>query len=336
MQGHYATRKAAQGNSRIGRSSARRPFTRSVEFPKVALLAHGKRTRPRWTAAVTAMAETYSRDLNLSTRMTSARRSLGSLRRLRDLYWSGGAQLRSTDASKRIDDPSSTPRRRALICGRRIQPAQAQPRWARARRVTLWSCWAPPTRAETSGLARCHGAADELQNGCLKVILERTMASVPNWSEMRHVTKCADTATAGASRGVARGRGRCSWAVHGGRGADRQIVDALQPVLASEERRGLGRDVCGGGGKGCREEAGSRAEVEAGVEAEAEAEAKAEAEAEAEAEAQAEVGWRAVLVEFWVPTSVGSRPSATSLRGDGKVGPSGSSPGGRVRGAAGE
>jgi len=48
------------------------------------------------------------------------------------------------------------------------------------------------TRAETSGLARCHGAADELQNGCvqktgcLKVILERTMASVPDWSEMRH------------------------------------------------------------------------------------------------------------------------------------------------------
>ena len=48
------------------------------------------------------------------------------------------------------------------------------------------------TRAETSGLARCHGAADEIQNGCvqktgcLKVILERTMASVPNWSEMRH------------------------------------------------------------------------------------------------------------------------------------------------------
>ena len=48
------------------------------------------------------------------------------------------------------------------------------------------------TRAETSGLARCHGAADELQNGCvqktgcLKVILERTVASVPDWSEMRH------------------------------------------------------------------------------------------------------------------------------------------------------
>ena len=48
------------------------------------------------------------------------------------------------------------------------------------------------TRAETSGLARCHGAADELQNGCvqktgcLKVILERTLASVPDWSEMPH------------------------------------------------------------------------------------------------------------------------------------------------------
>jgi hypothetical protein len=77
------------------RSSARRPFTRSVEFPKVALLAHGKRTRPRWTAAATATAETCSRYLNLSTRMTSARRSLGSLRRQRDLLWSSGAQLSS-------------------------------------------------------------------------------------------------------------------------------------------------------------------------------------------------------------------------------------------------
>ena len=50
------------------------------------------------------------------------------------------------------------------------------------------------TRAETSGLARCHGASVELQNGCvqktgcLKVILEKTigMASVPDWSEMWH------------------------------------------------------------------------------------------------------------------------------------------------------
>ena len=58
-----------------------------------------------------------------------------------------------------------------------VRPAQAQPRWA-----------------DTSGLARCHGAADELQNGCvqktgcLKVILEKTigMASVPDWSEMWH------------------------------------------------------------------------------------------------------------------------------------------------------
>ena len=39
---------------------------------------------------------------------------------------------------------------------------------------------------------------------------------------------------------------------------------------------------------------------------------------------------------FRLPSGDGSRPSATSLRGDGKVGPSGSSPGGRVRGAAGE
>jgi len=31
--------------------------------------------------------------------------------------------------------------------------------------------------------------------------------------------------------------------LHGGRGAGRQIVDALQPVQASEERRGLVWDV---------------------------------------------------------------------------------------------
>jgi hypothetical protein len=28
-------------------------------------------------------------------------------------------------------------------CGRRTTAAQAQPRWARARRVTLWNCWVP-------------------------------------------------------------------------------------------------------------------------------------------------------------------------------------------------
>jgi hypothetical protein len=69
---------------------SRRPLSlwrlRRRSSAKVALLAYGKRTRPRWAAAATATAETCSRDLNnLSTRMTSARRSLGSLRRLRDL-----------------------------------------------------------------------------------------------------------------------------------------------------------------------------------------------------------------------------------------------------------
>jgi hypothetical protein len=91
-------------------------------------------------------------------------------------------------------------RRRALMiraqrlvgehCGRRTTGTSS---------TSLGSCAASDfvellgaTRAETSGLARCHGAAGELQNGCvqntgcLKVILERTMASVPDWSEMRH------------------------------------------------------------------------------------------------------------------------------------------------------
>jgi hypothetical protein len=40
-----------------------------VEFPKVALLAHGKRTRPKWTAAATATAETCSRDLFSTCRL---------------------------------------------------------------------------------------------------------------------------------------------------------------------------------------------------------------------------------------------------------------------------
>jgi len=74
--------------------------------------------------------------------------------------------------------------------------------------------------------------------------------------------------------------------LHGSRGADRQIVDALQPVQASVE---MG---CGWGG-GVEEEAKkAKAEAEAEAEAEGEAEAKAEAEAEGEAkgEALAEAG----------------------------------------------
>jgi len=92
---HTKSGSSGRAYSRIVVRAPGGRFTRSVEFPKVALLAHGKRTRPRWTAAATATAETCSRDLNLSTLMTSARRSLGSLRRLRDLSWNGGAQLSS-------------------------------------------------------------------------------------------------------------------------------------------------------------------------------------------------------------------------------------------------
>ena len=76
-----------------------------------------------------------------------------------------------------------------------VRPAQAQPRWGRARRVTLWSCWGPrvPRLQVSRGVT---AAADELHNGCvqktgcLKVILERTMArSVPDWIEMWHSGK---------------------------------------------------------------------------------------------------------------------------------------------------
>ena len=50
------------------------------------------------------------------------------------------------------------------------------------------------TRAQTSGLAQYHGAAGELRNGriCVKdrvfkaLILDKTLASVPDWSEMPH------------------------------------------------------------------------------------------------------------------------------------------------------
>jgi len=112
------------------------------------------------------------------------------------------------------------------------------------------------------------------------------MASVPNWSEMRHSDQMRGHSDSRREpwrctrpRQVRLG---CAWRP-GCRQADSRCI-GLQPVQAIEERRGLGRDVCGGGGKGSREEAGSRAEVEAEVEAEAEAEAKAEAEAEAQAE----------------------------------------------------
>ena len=89
--------------------------------------------------------------------------------------------------------------------------------------------------------------------------------------------------------------------LHGSRGADRQIVDALQPVQASvemgcgwgggveEEAKAVaeaGTEVEAGGG--VEEEAKAVAEAGTEVEAEAEAKAKAEAEAEAEAEGEAE------------------------------------------------
>jgi hypothetical protein len=84
--------------------------------------------------------------------------------------------------------------------------------------------------------------------------------------------------------------------LHGSRGADRQIVDALQPVQASVEME------CGWVG-GVEEEAKAVAEAETEVEAEAEAEAKAEAEAEAEAkaEAEAEGGAEGEALAYGVP-----------------------------------
>ena len=79
-------------------------------------------------------------------------------------------------------------------CGRRTTGTSSYNLgWARARRVTLWSCWAPSVqRLQGSRGVTELLIPDELQNwcvqktGCLKVILERTMTSVPNWSEMRH------------------------------------------------------------------------------------------------------------------------------------------------------
>ena len=40
------TKSGSRAYSRIVVQAPRRPFTRSVEFPKVALLAHRTRTRP--------------------------------------------------------------------------------------------------------------------------------------------------------------------------------------------------------------------------------------------------------------------------------------------------
>ena len=40
------TKSGSRAYSRIVVQAPRRPFTRSVEFPKVALLAHGTRRRP--------------------------------------------------------------------------------------------------------------------------------------------------------------------------------------------------------------------------------------------------------------------------------------------------
>ena len=88
--------------------------------------------------------------LNLSTRMelqSSARRDdrsvrCATLRRLRDLSWSGG---RGGGGRRAVAS-----RRRREHCSRRTTgTTQARPRWApscpaRQRSDTLWSCWAPP------------------------------------------------------------------------------------------------------------------------------------------------------------------------------------------------
>jgi hypothetical protein len=126
--------KAARGTIAGSPFEHRRPFTRSVEFPKVALLAQPWEAHVayRWTAAARpATAETCSpRDLNLSTRMTSARRSLGSLRRLRDLSWSaewrGAAELQMRRSALMTPELNAWPESTVAD----VQPAQAQPRWA--------------------------------------------------------------------------------------------------------------------------------------------------------------------------------------------------------------
>ena len=60
--------------------------TRSVEFPKVALLARRVRTRRRWTTDATATATTCSREQNPSSRISSARRTPGFQSRVRALH----------------------------------------------------------------------------------------------------------------------------------------------------------------------------------------------------------------------------------------------------------
>jgi len=144
-------------------------LTRSVEFPKVALLAHRTRTRPGWTGAATATAETCSRDVNLATWMTSAWRSPGFRRRVRALHRVAERSRASVCIEAHWwpglnDAPES-----AVVD---VWPAQTEPRWARCPASDFWELLGA-TRAQTSGLARCHGAAGELQHeyvqkpGCL-------------------------------------------------------------------------------------------------------------------------------------------------------------------------
>jgi len=117
---------------------------------------------PRWTAAATATAETCSRDLNLSTRMTSARRCIARFAAPAErsfLERRGAAELQI----RRSALMTRAQRLAGEHCGRRTTGTSS---------TSLGSCPASDfvellgaTRAETSGLARCHGAADELQNG---------------------------------------------------------------------------------------------------------------------------------------------------------------------------
>jgi hypothetical protein len=159
---------AKTGGSDRRSAPHRRPFTRSVEFPKVALLAHGTRRPARGLGAPQSRPLRLRRARERSQPVDSddfgetiARFAAPAERPF--LEWRGAAELQMHRSALM----ARAQRLAGEHCGRCTTGTSS---------TSLGSCPVSDfvellgaTRAETSGLARCHGAAGELQNGYVQM-----------------------------------------------------------------------------------------------------------------------------------------------------------------------
>ena len=138
--------------------------SRSVEFLKVALPAHRAHTRRRWTADATSTAATCSREQNSSSRIPPAKRSPGLQRRLRALH--GVAECSRYRASIEAQRwPERSAASRGALWSTYDRPKLIVAGLA-ARRLTLWSCWAP--HVQKLQVSRCGGGVGMLKTGMCK------------------------------------------------------------------------------------------------------------------------------------------------------------------------